>query len=273
MHYQEFLPSAPLSPLVRCYWQMRGRAGRDDGPPLRVLPDGSVDLLFNMRDPFQHAGSELEFGQSSYVVGAMSTATIVRPDGDLDLTGIRFRPGGAYPFLGFSLHDVTDRVVPVCDLPECSGFAIHERLAETGDPQARKGLIESMLLSRLSSVDRQGSTLARVLSQIDRSRGLAPVASLQTWAGIGTRQLERTFKTRTGLTPKSYCRVVRMRSALTRLKSQPSQGWAVLASHAGYCDQAHFIREFKDLTGLTPAAYARERADVAFVQSSVAPPE
>ncbi|NOK23532.1 AraC family transcriptional regulator, partial [Corallococcus carmarthensis] len=40
--------------------------------------------------------------------------------------------------------------------------------------------------------------------------------------------------------------------------------WALAA---GYYDQAHQVREFRALTGLTPGAYVREQTEVGFVQS------
>jgi AraC-like DNA-binding protein len=36
--------------------------------------------------------------------------------------------------------------------------------------------------------------------------------------------------------------------------------WATFARDCGYADQAHLIREFRALTGLTPRTYARSRA-------------
>ena len=53
--------------------------------------------------------------------------------------------------------------------------------------------------------------------------------------------------------------------ALDRTAGGPAS-WAALAARAGYADQAHFIREFRALAGLTPAAYLRERRAVGFVQ-------
>ena len=42
--------------------------------------------------------------------------------------------------------------------------------------------------------------------------------------------------------------------------------WSAIGAEAGYADQAHFIREFRALTGVTPVAYAAECHPVGFMQ-------
>jgi AraC-like DNA-binding protein len=40
-------------------------------------------------------------------------------------------------------------------------------------------------------------------------------------------------------------------------QAEPSAGYADLALELGYSDQAHFVRNFKAIVGVTPGAYAR----------------
>jgi hypothetical protein len=42
-----------------------------------------------------------------------------------------------------------------------------------------------------------------------------------------------------------------------------------LPAGGGYCDQAHLIREFRDLVGMTPRRSRRVWMDVAFLQYEV----
>ena len=52
----------------------------------------------------------------------------------------------------------------------------------------------------------------------------------------------------------------------TRERNATPCHWSAIASDAGYADQAHFIREFRTLTGVTPVAYAAEQHPVGFMQ-------
>ena len=258
MHYQEFVPTSVLRPFVRCYWHMASGGEPAAEITNRILPDGCIDILYNLSDPLRRLGFEEELRQSTYLIGAMRKPSLVRFGRNLDVVGIRFQPGGAYPFLRTALHEISDQAVLIHDMFQNSKFAIDEQLAETRDIRSRIDRVERLLLSRLGSPGSGDETVARVVSQILGQDGHVSVAALQQWTGISTRQLQRTFKMRTGLTPKSFCRIARFRAALAILKRQPKQDWADFACRAGFYDQSHLTREFRSLSGLTPAAYLHE---------------
>jgi hypothetical protein len=68
------------------------------------------------------------------------------------------------------------------------------------------------------------------------------------------------------LAPKTAARLVRFNEVWRRLEGQ-APDWADLARDAGYADQAHLVRDFRQLTGMTPTAYL---AQVNSVQAAVA---
>jgi transcriptional regulator GlxA family with amidase domain len=77
--------------------------------------------------------------------------------------------------------------------------------------------------------------------------------------GLGERQLERLFDERVGHGPKAFARVVRLRRATAAITFGPIASWARFAIACGYADQAHLVREFRALTGLTPRQFAASR--------------
>jgi AraC-like DNA-binding protein len=60
-----------------------------------------------------------------------------------------------------------------------------------------------------------------------------------------------------GLAPKALARTLRFQNALRLAGRGLSRSWSGIAAECGYADQAHLIREFRALSGATPA----ERAD------------
>lgn len=73
---------------------------------------------------------------------------------------------------------------------------------------------------------------------------------------INPRKLQRLFKRRVGLSVKWIICRYRLLESLKKTKGDFS-GWSELAMNAGYSDQAHFIREFKNSIGLTPSEYLK----------------
>jgi len=78
------------------------------------------------------------------------------------------------------------------------------------------------------------------------------VAELASAAAWSPRQLEREFRRRVGLTPKSLARILRFQNVLRWRGIRPEWPWADLAAHAGYADQAHLVRDFRAFAGTTP---------------------
>jgi AraC-like DNA-binding protein len=77
-------------------------------------------------------------------------------------------------------------------------------------------------------------------------------------AGVGPRQFRRRFRSEHGLSPRRYRRVLRIDRLMRRLHPRP---WEedTFEGEPDFADQAHMIREFKALTGVTPGAYVRSK--------------
>ncbi|MFK7907071.1 MAG: helix-turn-helix domain-containing protein [Chitinophagales bacterium] len=65
---------------------------------------------------------------------------------------------------------------------------------------------------------------------------------------MSPRQLRRLFHQHIGVSPKKFARIVRSQYFLNALKSKYSMD----SLYDAYFDQAHFIKEIKEMTGLTP---------------------
>jgi AraC-like DNA-binding protein len=103
---------------------------------------------------------------------------------------------------------------------------------------------------------------AEALDLITRSAGQESLRQLHRHVGVSERSLERRFKTSIGLGPKRYARICRFKAALRDLQQGRFTQLTTLAYSHGYTDQSHFIREFRQFTGLTPGQYPSAMADM-----------
>lgn len=91
-------------------------------------------------------------------------------------------------------------------------------------------------------------------------------------AKLSERQFRRLFHERHGVSPKSYQRALRVDRLLRQVHPTPWEHDTAVED-IGFSDQPHVIREFRALTGLTPAAYVRAKvADNDRVLRSVSAP-
>ena len=69
------------------------------------------------------------------------------------------------------------------------------------------------------------------------------------------RSLQRNFKKRTGITPKKLLRLVRFDYLWTKINNEKTIDYQDLVFDGNYFDQAHFINDFKSITGETPSYF------------------
>jgi AraC-like DNA-binding protein len=217
--YREVPPPAWAAGAIACFWMRRG-----DGRPVRVIPDGSTDIVWRQGAGATVAGPD---------TGAWVTPTT--PGGLI--VGARFR-AGAGGALGVPLAEVRDLRIPL----DALGLELHAELEEAAAPSAVARL--ALRLVADAPPDRAVQEAARRLR--DPGRRIEEIAAA---LGLSERQLRRRFLATVGYGPKTLQRILRMRSFL---KLGEADDLAGSAAAAGYADQAHLNREVRALTGLTP---------------------
>ncbi len=66
------------------------------------------------------------------------------------------------------------------------------------------------------------------------------------------RYIQKLFLDNVGITPKSFSNIHRFNKSLQLIQTADLPLTSI-AYDCGYYDQAHFIKEFKKFTGLTPS--------------------
>ena len=83
------------------------------------------------------------------------------------------------------------------------------------------------------------------------------MANLVDASGYGATRFKSRFAAELGLTPKQFIRLVRFRQVLDSL--HPDRSLAAVALAAGYGDQSHMNRDFRELGGTTPSDVLKNR--------------
>jgi AraC-like DNA-binding protein len=78
-------------------------------------------------------------------------------------------------------------------------------------------------------------------------------------AGVSHKHLIALFERNFGIGPKPYARVVRFNALVAYLNRHPEAEWADVVYRFGYYDHAHFARELRRFTGVSPTEFLRSR--------------
>jgi AraC-like DNA-binding protein len=254
MFYREQLPDRALRHAIKCYWFLSGLLDlRDDE---RILPDGCSELIFHCGDTFtqQHQAGGQEQPRT-LLIGPSTQAVVVRPGRAIDVIGVRFRPGGLALCGGAPALQLRDCQLDAYDAGIRLPRTVLERLADLQTDAQRTALLDAIFRRRLSAVQLDQPMLALQYC-IVASGGDVRTRFLAQATGLSIRQVQRRFRAATGLAPKLFSRLVRFQQALAAAQ-RPGQSLAAAAAAAGYADQAHFTRDFREFAGVTPAEHFR----------------
>jgi AraC-like DNA-binding protein len=225
----------------------------------REVPHSGITLIINLGPPFGVGDIDaITISARSFVAGLWTRAAITETRGEMEGIEVRLTPLGAYRLFRHPMHLLADTVVDLEDLAGAGGRSLVARLRETDGWGARFAVLDAALLAWFTEGRaRDVSGVQWAWGQIERSAGRAPVGALATSLGWSRKRMIAEFHEQVGLAPKRVARVFRFQRAIEGMR-RPAVRWTALAADAGYYDQAHLIREVRELAGVTPTELVRQ---------------
>lgn len=257
MHFQYIKPTGVLSQFIRHYWVLEADASEGEVCE-RIIPTGNIELMFHYGDPFVvNKYSEKEKEQPrTFISGISSNYADIYTQGTCGLITVTFLPYGACNFFRFPLHQVEDSIVDMDDLYKESVKLIEEQISAATTTSERIAIVEKFLYRQLSPVyNRELSIIQKGILLVNESRGQIAAKDLADKLALSPKSLERKFSTLLGKTPKQFLRIVRFQEVIRRFSQKDYSPLTDYAYTNGYFDQAHFIKDFKALSGYTPREF------------------
>lgn len=256
------LPLPALRPFVALLWAHPAPpAPAPPAPPPvvreHVLPTGLMHLAIRLDDTllqvFGADGAVCDHG-AAVVGGARDGYYAKQSTPGARSVGAQLLPGAARALFGMPAGDLAGRHVGLDAVWGADAARLRDRLRETSCPARQLDLLETFLLARLPRARGLHPAVAGALAGL---AGGSDVGAVVARSGYSHRHLGALFVDAVGLTPSRFRRVRRFQLALDAHRCDPSRAWAGVALDAGYSDQAHFVREFRVLTGVRPQDYRR----------------
>ncbi|TDH21322.1 AraC family transcriptional regulator [Segetibacter sp. 3557_3] len=266
-----YAPSSALKPFIDNYmlvdinWQEMTTIS----PVWRLVPFGQVSMLFLFGDSHEYnmkgPDEPMLTTSQAFVVGQLTQPIWLKFKGHTRLLKVQFKPSGLKQLLPLNMHECIN--VASIDLGAFWGRDVHnllEQLYESSDGE-KISLLNAFFEHRLKPDNGQAPYIEYTLKQLQLNNGRVNLGKLEEKLGISNRHLERLFKNNVGLSPKEISKIIRLNYAFHCIEKDPKMSLTELAYESGYYDQAHFSKDFKTITGVSPSKLVTRKSNELFV--------
>ncbi|MBD0381975.1 helix-turn-helix transcriptional regulator [Paenibacillus sedimenti] len=240
-------PAPALSLFVEHYWVVRwdltGQA------PYRqvILSYPNINLSFERENNHIFSG----------VYGVPKTTFARHLQGEGIVLGVKFRPGGFYPFWKQPASLLTGQILGIRDVFGIDAKDVEEQIFAQGNGETMALLAEQFLLERLPEPDENVDLINCIVQAAIDNREFTKVEDIVSEFGINKRTLQRLFSRYVGVSPKWVIQRYRLQEAAELMEKGGVPDWPKLSQDLGYYDQAHFIKNFKAMIGKSPEEYVK----------------
>ena len=235
-------------------------------PELRFFVQQLWVVEWDLSEPFTalvlpHPNSNLcVMAGRSRISGVGRRVFAERLQGTGRVVGVTYRPGGLR-----ALHDAPARSLTGADIAVSAVYDVDvaalEELVLSADVPTALDRIQDLLRSRIPARDGQADLVGDIVDAVVGDRSLGRVEQVAGRFALSVRRLQRLFADYVGVTPKWVLMRARLHDATDAVGDGTPPDWARLAAELGYCDQAHLVRAFTSVLGISPGEYVRRSVD------------
>lgn len=196
--------------------------------------------------------------------GVTTGISVTTLEGDGWAAGVMLQPAAGALIGASPVSRWTDRHVDLTDLLGEPGAELTRRMrtlmtggAGTEHTHREGGALYSAMLREHLPVDAEGLLINHVVAYVEDTPDVTRVHQLCERFELTERTLQRLTRRRLGLTPKWMIQRRRLHEAAERLRGRDVP-LASIAADLGYSDEAHFVRDFRTVTGMTPGTFSAQ---------------
>ncbi|MDP5169918.1 MAG: helix-turn-helix domain-containing protein [Bacteroidia bacterium] len=257
MNYQTYKPHKDLESIVKFYWTLEVPFDPNNQKQ-KIVPDGCIEMTFNFGDKIKRYTSENDFllHPNAMVMGQRTKSYFILPFGNVDTFAICFYPIGFVNFIQTPLKNLVDKETPISELfGQEEAYELEQQMINAIDSQQRIDIIESFLSKKLNEKNTISNIVKSTVDALLKTKGTTPINAILKDDSSKRRQLERHFRKQVGISPKQLGKAIRLQATLNLLLNKKSETLTDIAYESEYFDQSHFLKDFKDLVGITPKEF------------------
>lgn len=195
-----------------------------------------------------------------FTSGLYAGPVVISSTGGAECIQINFTPLGAWRFFGLPMDELADQMVPLDDLGDPELIGLRQRLGDERDWNERLRIVQGFVTQRLRQSPSADPALGWAYNHMLARAGDVHITDIARKLDWSRKHLVNRFRTQFGLPPKAIARMIRFHAAVAMARSSESPGWADIAAACAYADQAHFTRDFREFSGMSPTRWRARTA-------------
>lgn len=252
MKFDKYFPAAPLKDYVKYYVVSENVAESE----YKVFPTAGLVIGFQYKGQLS-ARSDNTFIQlaPAGITGMSDSYKVFQNSAGIGSILVYFTETGFIHFSSNPAHELFNLSLSLDDIFDKNDIReTEEKLAAVTSDKQRIRVVEQFLLSQLRDIQTD-KLIVEAVKLIYEHKGTIKVKELNQKLCISQSPFEKRFRKIVGTTPKKFASVIRFHSVLDTMNKTKSLTDICYENH--FFDQAHFIKDFKQYTGMTPDHFKR----------------
>ncbi|MDP5276002.1 helix-turn-helix transcriptional regulator [Chengkuizengella axinellae] len=241
-HLSRYTPSEDVGFFVKHFWRVSWDLLDKEPFMQEVIPNPCVNLVIEQNKTGIFGPAKNKF---SYLV-----------EGKGQVFGVKFKPGGFYPFLKKAVSDLSNRPLDVKSVFNIDSQTFEKSILSHNNEHAMVEYVEKIIRAKLPEENKNVTFINEIIDYICENQEVTKVDQVCDYHHINKRKLQRIFQQYVGVSPKWVIKLYRLQNAAEMIDQNVTHNWLDLSINLGYYDQSHFIKDFKTITGKTPDEYA-----------------
>ena len=255
----EFRPSPFLSEFIRTYRIVHFVFDNSVVVPFKPYPprpEQCLSFFPKETEAFEcPANNKRVSNLKTVLCGQQNELTNRYPSNDFLNFQIVFQPGGLYRLTGMPSNELTNDYIDAETVFPKSIKEVNDRLNEATTYNQMVETVEAFLLQQVNLFSKEYHRMDVVSGQILSASEIYSVDWLARESCLSTRQYERKFVERMGVSPKHFCNIAQFEKAYRMKNKFPHFDWLTIAIHCGYYDYQHLSKAYQKFTQQSPTEF------------------
>ena len=221
------------------------------------LPDGEIYQQSNLPHPVQHLVIDPQ--RESGFFGCSTGRFDYELSGTGAVLGLKLHPGAGRSLHNAPMWTLTDNRIELSAVFGAKIEHLEKKIANQSPVAPILSELHEIMAASAAKVSPAARDARHIVEWIENEKNVRRVSEVAAQAGLGIRKLQRLFANYIGVSPKWVIDRYRIFEALEALNKAEEVDLADLAARLEYTDQAHFGKQFKSLTGVSPGRYLNKK--------------